>query len=236
MDQIVPGWLSIEELVRHRMESFHRERVQLIADGAAPFPLVPGGKLVVHLIPEDAVRTSKRYTASDLKARGGTFLPFGEQSGLPRFNADGFATFSGTNQVEAYTQLFRDGCLEAVTTEITYTQGDSLFLRLGWLERVLIDLVKQHLGFCSGIGINPPAWIFTTLIGCQGARSSAWQGYGDVSISRSLVFLPSLVIESLESDPITQLRPLFDCLANVTGFERSPNYDEQGNRREHRAY
>ncbi len=236
MDQVIPGWLSVEELVHHRMESFHRERVRAIVAGEAPFRLKGEAMLVVHLIPLESVGCPKRYTAFELKLHGQAVRPLGEQYGRPRFNADGFAMHDGEGDVGAYTQLIRDGRLEAVTTHITYEQHGSKLLRLGWSETATIELVRQYLGFCQGIGINHPIWIFAALAGCQDARSSTWQGFSDVAISRPLVFLPKFAIESFDIEPVTHVRPLFDCLANAVGFEKSPGYDEQGNRREVRGW
>jgi hypothetical protein len=67
-------------------------------------------------------------------------------------------------------------------------------------------------------------------------RGRSWDGLGDEAIERAVVFLPEFEIESLDIEPVTHLRPLFDCLANAVGLERSLNYDEHGNRRERQGW
>src|SRR5438270_539264 len=101
------GWLSAEELVHHRMVSVHRQRVEAIVGGDSPFRLKSGGSLIVHLIPAEAVRSLKRYTASDLKAHGKELRPLGKQSGHVRFNSDGYAGYDREGDVGAYSQLHR---------------------------------------------------------------------------------------------------------------------------------
>ena len=229
------GWLSAEEVVHHRMESFHRQRVEGIVGGDSPFCLKPGGSLIIHLIPAEAVRSRKRYSASDLKAHGKGLRPLGEQSGHVRFNSEGYAGYDREGDVGAYSQLHRDGRLEAVMTDATYEQHGARALRDGFCERAIFEVVGEHLRFCKGIGIAAPVWAFVALSGCKGVRGRSWDGLGDEAIERPVVFLPEFEIESLDIEPVTHLRPLFDCLANAVGLERSLNYDEQGNRRERRC-
>lgn len=236
MERHSSEWLSADELVLHRMESFHRERGRAIVAGDAPFPLVDGSKLVVHLIPEASERTRVRFTASDLKTQGGAVLPLGDQSGQHRFNEEGYASYSGHGKVGAYTQLFRDGRLEAVMADATYEQQGARLLRCGLCERAIIELLGQFLTFSQGIGVATPIWVFASLLGCRGVGVSTWHGFHGEAIHRDLVFFPDIRVESLDIDPATYLRPLFDCLANAVGLERSPNYDEQGNRCERRGW
>jgi hypothetical protein len=220
------------------MDSFHRERVRAIVADDAPFPLVDGSKLVVHLIPEVSERSRVRFTASDLKAHGEAVLPLGDQSGQHRFNAEGYASYSGDGdgKVGAYSQLLRDGRLEAVMADATYEQQGARLLRDGLCERAIIELVGQYLAFCRGVALAAPIWAFAALTDCRGVRLRTWHGFGGEAIHRDLVFLPEFHVESLDIDRNTYLRPLFDCLANAVGLERSLNYDEQGNRSERRGW
>ncbi len=236
IDQVIAGWFSADELIHYRMESFHRERVQAIVAGEAPFRLRNEAMFVVHLIPAESVQCRKQYTASELKAHGQAVRPLGKQYGRPRFNADGFAMYDGEGEVGAYTQLLRDGRLEAVTTDITYEQHELKLLREGSCETAIIELVRQYLGVCEGIGIKHPTWIFAALVGCKGVRADTRCGFSDQAISRTQTFFPEFQVESSDIEPVTYLRPLLDCLANAVGFERSPNYDEQGNRIERRGW
>lgn len=232
MELILPGWFSVEELILHRMEAFHRGRVQAIKDGDTPLEMKTGAKFVVHMIPLESVRGRRRFTASDLKTHGAHVLPLGETCSARQFNADGYVIADGRDEVRAYSQLFRDGRVEGVTAEAVYQQDKVRVLRDALCELALIRLALDHLGFCRGIGLVPPVWIFAALIDCVGVRLKTVFGFSSEAIVRPEVFLPELEIDSLEVDPAKFLRPLFDCLGNSVGQERSRNYDEQGNRRD----
>jgi hypothetical protein len=236
MEQVWSAWFTTNELALHRMESFHRGRVHAIESGDAPFHLKKGAKLVFHLIPPEAVRSGRRFTASDLKAHCKELRPLGEQSGRYRFNEDGYASYDREGEVGAFSQLHRDGRLEAVMTKAMYEQDGVRILRNGLCERAIFEVVGDYLRFCKGIGMDAPVWSFVALAGCKGVRGKTWDGIGDVEIQRPLIFLPEFEIESLDIDPVTHLRPLFNCLANAVGLEQSIYYDEQGNRREPRGH
>lgn len=49
------------------------------------------------------------------------------------------------------------------------------------------------------------------------------------AIDRDVLALPECVVESLDVDPASVLRPAFDSLFQAGGFLRSSNYDERGN-------
>ena len=229
MNSISEGWLSTEELFHHRMEAIHRHRVEAINRGDSPFRLKPGGSLIVHLIPAESVPSRKRYTASNLKDHSNGLRPLGEQSGHFRFNTYGYSSYTGEREVTAYTQLYRDGHLEAVMTDTTYMQGRTKVLKDSLCERAIFEVVGEYLRFCKGIGIALPVWAFVALTDCVDMRVKTWTDLSDDVIHSPLVFLPEFEIDSFDIQPVTYLRPLFDCLANAVGLEQSLNYDKQGN-------
>lgn len=61
----VAGWLNEAELVHHRMRSLHRERVETIQKDKFHVRLSDPTRLMLHLIPEDAVRAQNSLTAPD---------------------------------------------------------------------------------------------------------------------------------------------------------------------------
>lgn len=229
------GWLSPEEIVLHRMKSFHRERVEAVVGNRTPLRLKDESRLVVHLIPLESVRSPRSFPAANLKKHGQQIAPLGERPSYSRFNADGFLTYDGRDQVRAYSQLYRDGRLEAVMTDTAYPQNGGKALRDGICERALFEAVAGYISFCKGISIDQPLWLFTALAGCEGVRIGNWHyGLSETAIDRPIAYLPELEIASFDIDPVTVLRPLCDALWNAVGFERSFNYDEAGNRRERR--
>lgn len=232
MEPILPGWLSVEELILYRMESFHRGRAQAIQEGDTPFEMKPGAKLVVHLIPSESMRGRKRFSASDLRTHGQHVLPLGDTCAYRQFNAYGYVIADGRGEVRAYSQLFRDGRMESLTAEAVYLHKNVPVLRDDLCEQAIIQLTNDYIRFGKGIGLSSPVWIFAALIDGVGVRLKTAFDYSEVAIRRPSLFLPELEICSLDIDPGTVLKPLFDDLSNAVGRERSQNYDDQGNRRE----
>ena len=116
----------------------------------------------------------------------------------------------------------------------TFSNEKARFLCDSACERGILQVTKQYLTFCKAIGIVPPIWLFCALVDVQGAiYYSHWDDGGHV-IDRSIVELPEMELAALDDVSDAQLRPLFDCIWNAMGFERSLNYDEAGNRRERR--
>lgn len=228
------SWLSEEEVILERMRAFHQQRVDAIQKREKPFCLGKGGTLIVHLIPVAAVRSSKMFNASELKEHGQHICPLGERGGNPRFNADGFVNCDSREDLRAYMQLYRDGRLEAAMATATFKEETAVFLRDTLCERAVINVVGQYIKCCNGLQVQPPVWLFTSLVDVEGVSLFDNYGHSEYSIDRSVVHLPETQIVSFGIDAPMFLRPLFDCMWNALGAECSWNYDEAGNRHERR--
>jgi len=228
----ITGWLSKDELVLDRMKSFHRQRVEAIQKGVKPCCLSEGGKLIVHLIPTESVLTPRMRPTAELQQHGRHVAPLGEHGSSSRFNVDGLFNFSGSKELRAYTQLYRDGRLEAAMSDASYKQDGGHYLRDRICERAMISVVGQFVKFCKDLGTLPPVWLFTTLADVEGVRLFDGWGRSDYAIDRPVVHLPEMEIAAFDIEPTSFLRPLCDCMWNAMGFERSRNYDEAGKRQE----
>ena len=232
MQDTLIGWLSKDEIVLTRMRSFHHLRVEAIQKGVKPCCLAEGGKLIVHLIPEESIVAPTMRPASKLQQHGRHVSPLGEHGSSTRFNADGLLNFSGSKELRAYTQLYRDGRLEAAMSDASYKQDGGHYLRDRICERALIAVVGHFLKFCKDLGTPPPVWLFTTLADVEGVRLFDGWGRSDYAIDRAVVNLPEIKIAEFDIEPASFLRPLLDCMWNAMGLERSWNYDEAGKRQE----
>ena len=48
-------------------------------------------------------------------------------------------------------------------------------------------------------------------------------------IDRENIILPEVIIEDIKGEPSRILKPIFDQIWNAAGFEKSRNYDDEGN-------
>ena len=147
-------WLSKEEVVYHRMLTFHRERVEAIASNRQTLFKHGRGIVVVHLIPEICVKGRNRISDSTLKQNGGNIRPFGADGGdTPRFNIDGLLNSDGRDELRAYSQVYRDGRVEAVMSDAAYpigrdSESKAFALRSIICERGVFALVRSYFEFC----------------------------------------------------------------------------------------
>lgn len=235
-------WLSEDEMLFHRMEAFHRQRVEAVTGEDSPLSVRGGGILVLHLIPRSCAQGRARFDGAKLKEHGGGVPPLGGRGGYSRFNVDGLLNYDGNESIRAYSQLFRDGSLEAAMPEASYPldrqQKNSVHcLRDSICEQAVFNTVAGYLKFCKAIGLDVPIQMFTALVGCKGVRictDTSFRDLSDHGIDRSPAFFPEVEIGSLDEAPVKLLRPWCDTLWQACGMERSFSFDSDGNWRERR--
>ena len=237
-DQLSHPFLSEEEILFHRMETFHRMRVEEIAAGRSPLGTRNDGILAVHLLPHACFNSRQRFDGAILKEHGARIYAFSDQGGYAsrRFNVDGLLITDSHEHPQSYSQIFRDGRLEGVLADIVFEsngqQGvtQERYLRDTSCEQAVFQLVPRYLDFCKEIGISSPVSLFSAVIGCSGVRylhpmRHRSEGF---AIDRSPAFLPDIEVGLQAAEPEKWLRPWCDTLAQTMGLEVSPNYDDSG--------
>lgn len=236
MDEQQSG-LPREEIIFQRMRDFHLQRVSAVAAGDVPLQQRDGGILVLHLIPESCVFSRTSLDGGTLKEQGTRIRPLGDRGGNTRFNVEGFLNFSGYKEVRAYSQLFRDGRLESVMSDVGYpvhpqAEKSPYAIRCGLTERSVFEVVHDYLRFCKTIEFVPPVWLFSALVECKGFRMMTDRRFRDLSemaVDRSPAILPELEISKFDAEPHELLHPWCDFFWQASGVERSFNFDQEGN-------
>lgn len=248
MTLTVSPWLNEDEILFHRMESFHRQRVEWIANGQSPLGKRANGILVIHFIPVASVRSRNRFEGSILKDPAASISAFGSQGRISRFNADGILNLDSREIYKGYSQIFRNGQVEAAMCDVSYELRPDFpsssdqpqktgprALRDSTCEQAMFSAVVDYLQFCKKMKISAPIMVFSAIIGCEGVRICINIGFQDFSVTaidRSPVHLPEFEITSFEEEPSTLLRPWCDTLWQAGGLERSSNFDQNGKWRE----
>lgn len=234
--------LSREEILFQKMKEFHLQRVGAVEVGDVPLHQRDGGILVLHLVPESCVFNRKLLDERILKEQGIRIRPLGDSGGNNRFNVDGFLNFSGHQDVRAYSQLFRDGRLESVMSDVGYpvnshAEKSPYAIRCSLMERSVFEVVHDYLSFCKATEFEPPVWLFSSLVGCKDFRVITDWGFRDLStnaVDRTPAIFPELKIMSFDTEIKELLRPWCNWLWQASGIERSFSYDEEGNWHERR--
>ena len=225
------------EGITERMRQFRLDRVSKLLTGEAPLPLPTNTPLaLLHLLPvqppEDALPIDPRPIIN------GRNLPTIQVGGYSRLNLDGALQWSTTGQrseiIESYTQLFRDGRVEAVYVFTTQFDDGKFNIPSTAFEQYLIRFYDRMEPLLTQLRVSPPLAIFLSLLRTNNAHFAVsrerlfFAQHGQGTFDRDNVLLPDIVVEASIAGQHA-LRPIFDLVWQSVGFDGSPHYDVQGN-------
>ncbi|PHC68951.1 toll/interleukin-1 receptor domain-containing protein [Bacillus toyonensis] len=196
-----------------------------------------GSKLIVHLIPMEAVTTSKTHSIKELqqmrslRIRLEPFCCLGWDSGI---NKHGYYTYATRNYGDkensfGYVQIFTNGIIESVDTQMLHKSHEKHIPAIKF-EKDIINLIDSNYKVAlKELGIKPPFAISITLTDVEGYYISMNRKYSREKIEDRILKLPPVIINSWEENIDKALRPSFDVLWNNCGVAESPNYNAEGN-------
>lgn len=229
---------TLSDSLYEQIRAFRQSRVTLVTNSETPVPMMPGGKLLLHLIPVSSFRSRQRFAVTSMRQLATQFPPLGTSGWDHRFNLDGHVTYSPVGSGEgsrSYTQFFRNGIVESVLSGVVKDDRQhGKVLLAEQYERTLLTGFRPFASFLNSfrqIDVQPPIWGFLTITGTKGARIPNDFSFPDENrtIDRDVLSLPEFVIEELGTNPTAILRPVFDLVWNASGFACSVNFDKNGN-------
>lgn len=228
---------TMSDSIYEQIKAFRSNRVSQIVNDETPMPLMPGGRLVLHLIPVSSFRSRQTFDVVDKPELATHFPPMAGSGWNSRLNLDGHVSFGGGRDGDgyrSYTQFFRTGVVEAALSGIVpEDKEEGKLLRATYYERTLLydnQFFRRLLTGFRELGVQPPIWCFLTITGVKGARIPTDYYCEDENraIDRDVLLLPEQVISDLSMESITILRPMFDLVWNASGYARSLNFDSNG--------
>jgi hypothetical protein len=220
-----------------RVRAFRAERLAKIDAGEALVPLLKeNGRLVLHLVPLSAFGVGNQINLVKASASQEDLRPIDSMGRSSRINFDGFCTFFSTDKgCWSYTQLFRNGAIEAVKVRVVMKlQGGVLAIPSLDVDRWIFEILPGYLTTLQRLDVPPPIVLMITLQGVRGARlgvGQTWTTYEDPpTIDRSVLELPEIIIENYGKavDYQRSAQPAFDALWNTAGYAKSKHFDETG--------
>lgn len=225
-----------------RMTAFVRDRVRRIDNGDGAVPLAADqdsvGKLVIHILPFSAFANPVQIDVAAARGMSNLLQPIAND-GNPKFNFDGVLVAPNAEAPRGYTQVFRNGILEAGKMRVA-ARTEQQVLRIPM--RAFIEPVYQrfpgYMRALQALAVTPPYAVSLTVTGVRGSylgvHNNPWGFEGQSRIDRDTLFLPVQVIHDLGSDAHYRaaLTPAVDALFNAGGFESAAaflaNYNEAG--------
>ena len=230
--------VTLSETLVQRIRSFRDDRIAHIIMKESPITLVGGSSLVLHLLPLNSFEPATNYDVKSLVDKGSRLNPVGTTYHEHRYNFDGLLTYSDSSQplqYRSYLQVFRNGCIEAVSTKFFGQVYDGLpRIEITAMERAVIDAIPRYLDLQKELGASPPIFIAFSLLNVRGlAVIVSRQRYfidEEWPIEKRDLLIPEIMIENFECDAAEVMRYAFDTIWNASGWPRSMNYDEDGRR------
>jgi len=216
-----------------RARQFRNERIALIQQGMGSRPLVGNGRIILHLLPHSSLFSSDGADVEEIYAHHQAFSPISSTGHSPRFNFDGVINERGDELNHGYTQIFRNGAIEATKANIVREhQGRRGVAGLS-LEQYFFERYASYIAGLKALGIEPPITVMITLEGIAGAYYHVYNdAFADelVPFDRDVLYLPDCLIGAYgpnESYHVA-IRPAFDALWNAVGFSASQFFDDSG--------
>jgi len=136
-----------------------------------------------------------------------------------------------SGRYRAFTQLYRNGAIQAYSGDITSHVEGSQKLRLRDISNHSANVIHRALLYYKKLGIPPPIELRLKLMGVKGYTRFADRFEDPVPIMRDNLDFAPLVIEKLDltfQEVGTALRPIFDVLWQACGKEGCPDFDTSG--------
>lgn len=216
-----------------RISAFRAERVAALESGQSPVPLAAGPMLAMHCMPREAFGSRPQYDVLALTQIEPMYSSRVSGWGT-RINLDGIICVASGSQTSAYTQVYRNGVIEAVRVGILSTSVRPGLIPGRAYEEAVVGYLPKCLDILKRLGCPPPIFVGLSLIGVRGLKMALPQalllsiGEG-AAIDRDVLMLPDVVVEDLSADPAKLLKPALDLVWNACGISSSLNFDNAGN-------
>lgn len=221
------------ETALEKARQFRNTRINVVTEGKGQRPLVARGRLFIHIVPTAAFSGMVHLDVEKIHAFHRAFEPLGSSGETSRFNFHGFINERGGDQNHGYTQIFRNGSLEATKANIVRERDGRLFIPGLAIEEDIFRQLPQYINGLRDIGVPPPLIIMFTLEGVEGAHYTVMGnrcGEDEPPLPVDVLSLPECVLEDYGTDLKYHkaVRPAFDALWNAIGYSKSQFFDEKG--------
>lgn len=224
---------GLSETLAERIRNFRIERLSKIITGETPVLMEESPKMILHIVPLSAFDLGKMKDVGAIEVCRGGVLPLACGSSSHRYNLDGVLLFdfvSKSTLADSYVQLFRTGCIEAVTTKIFFKYEGRNLIPAAAYEECVLEEMPNYLNYLKRIEVEPPVCITLSLTGVLGYSMGVqrtWHGSSGHPIDRNDLIVPEIILEDFDAEIDKQMKPIFDAVWNACGYPKSMNYNNE---------
>ena len=234
-----PSMVELRAMFNHssvaleKAQQFRDDRINTVVNGEGQRPLVGGGRLFLHIIPVAAFSGMVNINVAEAYDLQMAFRPLSRPQGMsPGYNFHGFINERGGSKNHGYTQVFRNGCVEATKANIIHSHGQTN--KVGkHIEDYIFYALPPYVEALKALGVPAPLIVMVTLQGVEGALYIVDMGISTDEIRPlplNKMNLPECVIEDYGTmeDYHRSLRPAFDALWNAVGYHKAHTFNSNG--------
>lgn len=221
---------NLSETLTERIRRFREDRISQALADEMPISM-KGAKFLLHLVPIKAFDPGQNYEIDQINKVSMKLRPIYGEYIKQRYNIDGLLSYEDDlENYKSYVQLFRNGIIEAATNSLSNSEDKKLYTISH--EEKLIEALNHYLIVLKEFNVDLPIFLFLTMVDVKGFSMSlnplTYHRGDPPTIDRSVIFLPEVIIDDYNSKPEEILKICFDSIWNACGYDKSPNYNENG--------
>ena len=229
-----------EEMIISNIRRFRNERVQAIhSTSGMPVRLVPGPKLVFHLIPIVAFRSGFQVDIHKAHNHLQNMNALGNKFFSRSYNLDGSVGYLGASEQfkPGYLQIFRNGIIECVAGLVTGRpdEGDTGYDgAVAPPENKIIPALSGLLDLMEKLDVPWPIYAMVSIVRVHNYKLIVRELDGQVyfrgePLERGTIDLPEVELPRDPEEAIRTLSSVFDIFWQAFGEKKSLNFDGDGN-------
>ena len=223
---------TLSSTVTKRIRAFRTDRIIALSNNETPVPFTQDPKLVLHCIPIESFGSNRQCDILKFHGNPLALVPKNLSYLDRRLNLEGLVAFSAGKPAHWYTQLYRNGVIEAVDGSVLAQEHNNqkLIPSIAYEERIF-----SYLPVCfralEEVGCSAPIVVALTLINVRGLRMGVDAHGFEIGypIEANTLILPETVVEDFSMPVGKVLKPMFDIVWNACGYPSSKNFDSEGN-------
>lgn len=223
--------------VVEKVRVFRAERLAMIQVNEGPVQLAEGdgseGRLILHLVPLSAFGHELSLNPQRIYEHRMSLQTITPTGFYPQYNLDGFINARSGEQCYGYTQVFRNGIIEATKAGILREgSADRIVIPSLAFEKWIFDVIPQYLSTLKELDIPTPIVAMISLIEISGACLGVDNRDIDdplCEFKKPQLLLPEIIIDDYGTDKYYQksMRPAFDALWNAAGYPYSRHFNKE---------
>lgn len=230
------------EGIQQRITNWNIDRINAIVSRNGFVDFQDHGKVLVNIIPLNSFDSYSSLSHNISLIYNRSFCPLSANATNSVINFEGviFTSQQANGNFHSYLQVYKNGIIETATDfllrpydqklEIPFFSASSPGVHF---EQDLIKCLEEILKIYSAVGLRQPFLILISLIDIKGYKiglsTDANFQKSHVKIKSNVLQLQPIFIEYMEIEVEKVLKPAFDQIWNVFGYEGSMNYDRNSN-------